>query len=255
MKTKTAAIILNHNLPIDTDELYNSLKPYERDDYDLMVFDNGSPPNGRAVNTTHVMDKNLYFGGGFNAAMKHVIDNEKYDSLLFLNNDLIIYPYNFVSSLRHEMFWTDGTNAFDIISPSVYNVEGKMYWRTMHNFSSRCTREVPYVDFQCPLISRRLITVAKEIDPYLIYGWGICFWFALLSKDRGWKIGVSDKNCIVHKNSRTLRTGAAGITLEAYSELAQIGEIEFFKKIQRLPELRALKELAENYVGPNYNNL
>jgi hypothetical protein len=104
MKTKTAAIILNHNLPDYTDLLYESLKPYERDDYDLMVFDNGSTPEGRSKYTTYASETNGYFGGGFNAAMEIVLADEKYDSMLFLNNDLTVFGMNFVKSLRESMF-------------------------------------------------------------------------------------------------------------------------------------------------------
>ena len=75
--TKTAAIILNHNLPDYTDMLFDSLKPYEREDYDLMVFDNGSTPEGTSKHTTHKHDENLYFGGGLNAAMQLVLEDDQ----------------------------------------------------------------------------------------------------------------------------------------------------------------------------------
>ena len=52
MKTKTCAIILNCNLPDYTDMLYDSLKPYEREDYELFVLDNGSTPEGTSKYTT-----------------------------------------------------------------------------------------------------------------------------------------------------------------------------------------------------------
>ena len=43
---KTLAVIYNHNLPEMTDKLWEELKPYERDDYDLILIDNGSTDEG-----------------------------------------------------------------------------------------------------------------------------------------------------------------------------------------------------------------
>jgi hypothetical protein len=59
---KTAAIILNHNMPDYTDMLYESLKPYERDDYELFVLDNASKPEGRSKYTSFQLETNVYFG-------------------------------------------------------------------------------------------------------------------------------------------------------------------------------------------------
>ena len=88
MNTKTAAFILNHNLSDYTDMLYESLKPYERTDYDIFVIDNGSTGTGISKYTALRSEQNVYFGGGFNAAMDFTIQNKQYDSMMFLNNDL-----------------------------------------------------------------------------------------------------------------------------------------------------------------------
>ena len=50
---KTLAVIYNHNLPGMTDNLWEALKPYERDDYDLILIDNGSSDGGKSKYTTH----------------------------------------------------------------------------------------------------------------------------------------------------------------------------------------------------------
>ncbi len=60
---------LNHNLPEWTDNLVNQLK---RDPYfaecELMVVDNGSS-EPLAQSTTHHLDQNVFFGGGFNVVL------------------------------------------------------------------------------------------------------------------------------------------------------------------------------------------
>lgn len=245
---KTAAFILNHNLPDYTDMLYESLKPYERNDYDLFVIDNGSTPEGKSKHTSFELGENVYFGGGFNAAMQYTLENEKYDSMMFLNNDLTVHPYNFVKTLREEMY-----AGYDIVSPSFYNIEpkGQCHWKSMHSWSAEDTRKVDYIDFQCPLISRRLLEEVKEISPDLLYGWGICFYFALLAKKKDWELGMVDRCCILHHNSLTVKKGVAGIDVPTYCRLAEEGQYKFFQNNNILQDYIELRKKAEKY---EYNN-
>jgi GT2 family glycosyltransferase len=264
MKTKTAAFILNHNLPDYTDMLYGSLKPYERTDYDLFVIDNGSSIEGKSKHTSLELDENVYFGGGFNAAMQYTLENKQYDSMMFLNNDLTVHSYNFVRALREEMFedmfddllagkWVNREIKYDIVSPSFYNIEpkGQCHWKSMHSWSAKNTRPVDYIDFQCPLISRRLLEEVKEISPDLKYGWGICFYFALLAKQKGWKLGMVDRCCVLHHNSLTVKKGVAGIDIPTYCRLAEEGQYKFFQKNNLLQDYTQLRTKAQNY---EYNN-
>lgn len=257
---KTAAYILNHNLPDYTDMLYESLKPYERHDYDLFVIDNGSSPQGKSKHTLFELGENVYFGGGFNAAMQHTLENKQYDSMLFLNNDLTVHPYNFVRSLREEMFeevfldkYGYKEEKYDIVSPSFYNIEPNQqcFWKTMHSYASADTRTVPFIDFQCPLISRRLLEEVKEIHQSLIMGWGVDFLFALTCRDKGWKLGVVDRCCILHHNSLTVKRGVAGINIQQYCRRAETGQYEYFYNIiKRQEDYNKLRKIAENYSFP-----
>ena len=245
---KTAAFILNHNLPDYTDMLYESLKPYERTDYDLFVIDNGSSKEGKSKHTSLELEENVYFGGGFNAAMQYTLENKEYDSMMFLNNDLTVHPYNFVKALREEML-----SGYDIVSPSFYNVEAKQqcFWKTMHSYCDGSIREVPFIDFQCPLISRRLLEEIKEIHQSLIMGWGIDFMFALTAKDKRWKLGVVDRCCVLHHNSLTVKLGVAGINIQQYCQRAEGGQYEYFYNIiKRQEDYIKLRKIAENYSFP-----
>ena len=51
---KILVTILNYNMPQMTDSLFEMLNPYKEDLYDIMVLDNGSPPEGKSKYTTHV---------------------------------------------------------------------------------------------------------------------------------------------------------------------------------------------------------
>ena len=245
---KTAAFILNHNLPDYTDMLYESLKQYERTDYDLFVIDNGSSKEGKSKHTSLELEENVYFGGGFNAAMQYTLESKEYDSMMFLNNDLTVHPYNFVKALREEML-----SGYDIVSPSFYNVEPnkQCHWKSMHSWSAKDTRPVDYIDFQCPLISRRLLEEVKEISPDLKYGWGICFYFALLAKQKGWKLGMVDRCCLLHHNSLTVKKGVAGIDIPTYCRLAEEGQYKFFQNNNLLQDYTQLRAKAQTY---EYNN-
>jgi GT2 family glycosyltransferase len=259
---KTAAIILNHNMPDYTDMLYDSLKPYERDDYDLFVLDNGSKPDGRSKHTSFQLESNVYFGGGLNASMEFVKENKEYDSLLFLSNDLTIHPYNFVRILREEMYkqvfeenhlvgYTE--TKYDLVSPTFYNIEPNQqcHWKAMHCRGSKEIRQVPYSDFQCPLISRRLIEAVGGIDSDLMYGWGPDWLFAITAKKLGYKIGVVDRCCILHHNSLTVKRGVAGLDIPTYCRLAETGMHNFFTKTGLYNDYMSLRKESEAY---EYNN-
>jgi GT2 family glycosyltransferase len=253
---KTAAIILNHNMPDYTDMLYESLKPYERDDYELFVLDNASKPEGKSKYTSFQLETNVYFGGGLNASMEFVKENPQYDSLLFLSNDLTIHPYEFVRTLREEMFdeifagkWGSLEIKYDIVAPSFYNIEPNQqcHWKGMHSRCSKEIRQVVYSDFQCPLISRRLIEAVENIDSDLMYGWGPDWLFALTAKKLGYKIGVVDRACILHHNSLTVKRGVAGLDIPTYCRLAETGMKNFFVKTNMYNDYMALRAEAEKY--------
>lgn len=264
MKTKTAAFILNHNLPDYTDMLYESLKPYERTYYDLFVIDNASSTEGKSKHTSFELEENVYFGGGLNAAMQYTLENKQYDSMMFLSNDLTIHPYNYISTMREEMFedvfddmlsgkWVNREIKYDIVAPTFYNIEPNQqcFWKCMHSRNSKETRKVDYVDFQCPLISRRLLEEVKEIDIDLKYGWGPDFYFALIAKKLGYNLGVVDRCCILHHNSLTVKRGVAGLDIPTYCRLAEEGMKNFFIKKNLWTEYIELRTKAQTY---EYNN-
>ena len=54
--TKSLVAILHYNSTHYTDTLYELMKPYERDNYDLVVIDNGSDPNKTSKYTTYKIE-------------------------------------------------------------------------------------------------------------------------------------------------------------------------------------------------------
>jgi len=198
MKTKTLAIILNHNLPEYTDRLFENLNNPGNDHYDLVVMDNGSKPEFTSIHTTIKFEKNLYWGGAINEAFRIVLENDIYDSLLFLNNDIEVNGKIIVQELRKELFSGD----FVIVSPCIAG--DARPWKQMQNWGSKTTRCVNWIDNQAPLIHRKLIEVIRKFDDDLYYGWGQEFICYDICYERNWKIGVCDHLSILHFAKQTL---------------------------------------------------
>lgn len=241
---KTLAVILNHNTPSLTDSLYDQLKPYEGEEYDLVVIDNGSSDEGKSKYTTYRCDINVYFGGGLNLAMQLILENKEYDSLLFLNSDLIIHGYRFVKQLRKVMFEQD----YKIVSPSVIQPEkNQCFWTNIHNWNSDKVRDVEWVDFQCPLIHRDLIQEIYQFDNELIFGWGNDVYSGLVCKDNNWKVGVVDWCTVIHLNNQTVKLNQEDLVIKNYNHYAHVNMYSYFNKVGRMEEFLLFRENAKNY--------
>ena len=112
---KTLVVILQYNTHELTDSLYQTLKPYEEDVYDLVIIDNGSDKEKISQYATYALEENGYYGGGLNAALGLIMESPQYDSIMVLNNDILCHGKDYVKTLRQEMF----DNDLMIISPCV----------------------------------------------------------------------------------------------------------------------------------------
>ena len=240
---KTLAVIYNHNMPEMTDSLWESLKPYERDDYDLILIDNGSKPEGKSKYTTHETGQNTYFGGALNIALQFFLESGEYDSLLSLNNDLILQGPNFVKTLREEMFKGD----YKIISPSVLQVESQCKWKYMHCWNSSEPRDVKWVDFQAPLIHKDFIEKIQQYPAELIYGWGQDMLSGIICEQEGWKVGVVDKCPLIHHSARTYKAGASDLDLTTYCRNAEGGMFGYFNKEGLMTKFHEFRNLSADY--------
>lgn len=199
---KVLVTILHYNSPRFTDVLYRQLKPYEREDYDLLVIDNGSEPGRSSRYAGLVLPENLFFGGGLNLAFELVRKQPEYEALFFLNSDLIVHGFQLVRLLWREMC----RHQLTLLSPAVmYPHEFQWYQRQMFNWGSAGTRPVRCMDFQCPLIHRRLIEAVPVLPKELCLGWGLDFLLALACLDRNWQMGVTDLISVIHYGGGTIR--------------------------------------------------
>ena len=240
---KTLACILEYNSPQLTDTLYELLDPYQSDGYDLMVLDNGSDQDKISKYASLRSEQNVYFGGGLNIMFDYMLNNPEYDSLLFLNNDLVTTGQNFVKTLRNEM-----KDGFEIISPcNIQPEKTQNHWKQMHCWCKQTVREVKWADQQGPLISRKFIEEVKEIDPLLIWGWGIDVLFGIIAEKKGWKTGVVDYAPVIHLGSIAIKSNQQNPEMREYFKNADKFQWEYFQKNGIVDKVLEFKRWAENY--------
>ena len=236
---KTLITILHHNTINYTDNLYEMLKPYERDDYDVIVVDNGSDSGKSSKYTTYRSDENTGYGGGLDMCMQLLIDNPEYDSLGIFNSDIILHGYNFVKTIRQTFEMKD----LMVVSPSVLQpVGGQCFWKQMHCWNSKEIRLVPFVDYNCPFLKREFIEKVKSFGSK--YGWCQDLMTGIICEDNNWKIGVCDWLSVVHIGNGTVKDNPH---LSNYNVLAQQEMDEYFLKRGLNDRATQLKIKGANY--------
>lgn len=239
---KSLVAILHYNTIKYTDSLYEMLKPYERDDYDLVVIDNGSDEGKSSKYTTFRSDENTFYGGGLDMALNLFIEDKQYDSFILLNSDLVIHGYNFVKSLREQLFKQDDLM---IVSPCVIQPEpNQCFWKQMHCWNAKEIRIVPFVDYQCALMKREFAEKVQSFGSK--YGWIQDIMSGLICEDNKWKIGVCDWLPIVHIGNGTVKDNPK---VSNYNILAQQEMDRYFIEkglTDRVNQLKS-KSISYNY--------
>ncbi|NBP01763.1 MAG: glycosyltransferase family 2 protein [Proteobacteria bacterium] len=233
---------LNHNLPDLTDNLVTQLK---RDPLfnscELMVVDNGSKES-LAKTTTHQLEKNIFFGGGFNVVLDYFLSTN-HDYLYFLNNDLIFHGSSFLSTSLTEAENSDAA----VYSPSVINASiEQCHWKQMWNWG-KGLREVRWVDFQCPLLRRDILEEIKMFPQELIYGWGLDFYAGCIGERINVKTVVSDTNTICHLNSQTFKQNKIDIGVSEFCRNAETNMYQYFSQSEYFTLYLDLRQYGETY--------
>lgn len=233
---------LNHNLPDLTDNLVNQLK---RDplfkDCELMVVDNGSKEQ-LAAHTTHKLERNVFFGGGFNVVLDYFLSSN-HDYLYFLNNDLIFHGPSFLTTSIKE---AKDSNAA-VYSPSVINASVKQcHWKQMWNWG-KGLRAVRWIDFQCPLIRRDVLEIILHYPDELIFGWGLDFYTGCVAEERGFSTIVSDNHTICHLNSQTFEQNKIDIGVNEFCRGAEMNMNDYFKNSKYFKTYVDFRLYGENY--------
>lgn len=234
---------LNHNLPDLTDNLVDQLK---RDPHfkhcELMVVDNGSKEL-LAKSTTHQLEENVFFGGGFNVVLDYFLNETNHEYLYFLNNDLIFHGPSFLTTSLREAKQSDAA----VYSPSVINASiDQCHWKQMWNWG-RGLREVEWVDFQSPLIRRDVLEKIQQFPQELVYGWGLDFYAGCITTTNTLKTIVSDNNTICHLNSQTFKQNKINIGITEFCRNAETNMYNYFSNSEFRELYQSLRINGENY--------
>jgi hypothetical protein len=233
---------LNHNLPELTDNLVTQLKRDPLfDECELMVVDNGSKEN-LAKYTTHQLEENIFFGGGFNVVLDYFLTTN-HDYLYFLNNDLIFHGFSFLTKSLKE---AKESNA-GVYSPSIINANtNQCHWKQMWNWGEGL-RQVKWIDFQCPLIRRDVLEIIKQYPQELIYGWGLDFYTGIITENNKINTIVSDTNVICHLGSQTFKQNKINIGVDEFCKQAEGNMNNFFIHSEYKDQYLKLRTYGENY--------
>jgi len=234
---------LNHNLPNWTDNLVNQLK---RDSLfskcELMVVDNGST-EPLAKSTTHRLDENIFFGGGFNVVLDYFLNNTEHDYLYFLNNDLVFHGPSFLSTSLKE---AKESNA-SVYSPTIINASiDQCHWKQMWNWG-KGVREIKWVDFQAPLLRRDILEKINQYPQELMYGWGLDLYTGCVGEDENLKTVISDNNTITHMNSLTFKENKINIGVNEFCQKAEVNMYSFFTQSEFKEKYFNLRKYGESY--------
>lgn len=241
--TKSLVAILHYNSTQYTDTLYEMLKPYERDDYDLVVIDNGSDLQKTSKYTTFRLEENVYYGGGLDVTMNYFIENTQYDSMMLLNSDLIIHGQNFVKSLRNELFSEE-----DLVSVSgcvIQPEKDQCHWKAIHNWGHKTLRYVPWVDYQCNLLKRKFVEKVEGFGSH--FGWVQDIMTGIVCENEGWKIGVCDWLPVVHFGNGSVKDNSNDPIISQYNQLAEQEMLQYFREKGLWDRFLDQRQKAENY--------
>ena len=185
-------------------------------------MDNGSSEL-LANSTTHCLEENIFFGGGFNVVLDYFLQTN-HDYLYFLNNDLVFHGPAFLSTSLREAKQSDAA----VYSPSIINASiEQCHWKQMWNWGMGL-REVKWVDFQAPLLRRDILEKIQQFPSELIYGWGLDFYTGCIGELNGLKTVVSDNNTITHMNSLTFKENKISIGVSEFCRNAELNMMNYF---------------------------
>jgi GT2 family glycosyltransferase len=244
--SKSLVAILHYNSTQYTDVLFELLKPYENDEYDLIVIDNGSDEGKTSKYSTFRLEENVYYGGGLDVTMDYFINNKQYDSMLLLNSDMIIHGQNFVKSLRKELFnKIPGIDLMAVSGCVLQPEKNQCHWKTIHNWGHKNIRYVPWVDYQCVLLKRELVEAIGSFGSK--FGWVQDVMTGIICEDNNWKIGVCDWLPTIHFSNGSVKDNSDNPIISNYNKYAEEEMINYFQAKNLWDRFLKLREKAEKY--------
>jgi GT2 family glycosyltransferase len=234
---------LNYNQPELTDNLVKQLhRGNDLLKHELMIVDNGSTKS-LAQSTTHRLEENIFFGGGLNVILRHFLDS-KHDYFVLFNNDLIFHGPRLIENMLNEMRMND----LSLYSPSITNTGAdQCFWKQMWNWGTYSVRQVPFIDFMCPVFRRDLAEYIIQFPAELFLGWGPDFYAGIKAEEGNFKVGVSDTITLSHLVSQTFKTGAIEIKESDFCTQADGNMHDFFLNSKYKDKFIEFRKLGSLY--------
>lgn len=153
---KTAAIILNRNLPVETDRLYESLMLNESHLLDIYVVESGSDHDKLSqycsfyADWPSALEHGLRYPAGMNYGLYNIYKShpDTYDSFLLLTNDTTFLSESPIDNLRRELF---SSPFIGLVSPCGEN------WGERILLKENPSKAFWYIHNNCYLISSSLV--------------------------------------------------------------------------------------------------
>lgn len=236
---------LNYNQPELTDNLIKQLhRGNDLSKHELIVIDNGSTKE-LAKSTTHKLSENLFFGGGLNVALDYFLSS-KHEYFILFNNDLIFHGPRLLDNMIKEM----KDNDIALYSPSITNTGAdQCFWKQMWNWGTYSVRQVPFIDFMCPIFRKDIAEMIIKFPDELFLGWGPDFYSGIIAEENNLKVGVSDNITLSHLVSQTFKTGAIEIKESDFCSQADKNMHDFFLNSKYKDKFIEFRQK-----GSSYNN-
>jgi GT2 family glycosyltransferase len=149
-------IILHH----DTSTEYTDLLKHNLGHIDYFVYNS-------SVNQTH-------FTESFNRAIQEALHTD-YEYLMICNNDISL------TARDVEMLEVALNGRKGIFSPTL----NSPHWKVMTRTGDEFIREVPWIEFVCPIIHRDVIKAIGVLDEGMPRGWGVELDYCYRAKKAG----------------------------------------------------------------------
>tara|TARA_B100000579_G_C22754932_1_gene815948 strand:+ start:307 stop:1131 length:825 start_codon:yes stop_codon:yes gene_type:complete len=168
---RIATIILNRNLPIPTDNLYEHILEYDGDITDIYVLEAGSNKNKLSkyctwhANTQEIKEQGLRYPRGMNYALLKLRDSSKwnqYDAFMLLSNDIEFSKKKNINNLYKIL---KEREEIGILSPC------SKVWGDRFLLSKKKTRYFWYIQSHAFMLRREFIEniEEKEFPNYINY--------------------------------------------------------------------------------------
>jgi len=189
---KVATVILHYGKIELTQRLHAQLK--EKNEQ-IFVLDNCSPHPYPAAWLR--LEQNLFWAGALDYCL-HYFQNQGYDYLWFLNNDLyFVSNLPIVSRVRARLAYLEKKYAkIGIYSPCVSQ---NPYHAQMVKRYAQGWARVAYVDGIALLINLQCFNELKELDyAENVYGYGVDIWLSYRASQLGWFVVVDQEVEVKH---------------------------------------------------------